>query len=86
MDSQSAGETTSVPSTLDTEQAAAGVALPPEPSGSRRSSETSGSQLSISKLKENFDQLETRLAALEEVKVEQAELVHLREFLANAGT
>ncbi|XP_029014135.1 glutamine-rich protein 2 isoform X2 [Betta splendens] len=89
MDIQLAREFSLVPSTqqthLGTEQAAAGIPLSPESSGSLHNVETADSQKSIRKLKENFYKLETRLEALEEAKVEPTELVHLREFIANAG-
>ncbi|XP_059204386.1 glutamine-rich protein 2 [Centropristis striata] len=65
---------------------AAGVPLTRKPSGSLRYSETVQALKDIGKLKERFNKLEARAAALEEGKVDQSQLTHLKELIPNKGS
>ncbi|KAM8724888.1 uncharacterized protein AB9X84_004410 isoform 2-T2 [Acanthopagrus schlegelii] len=54
--------------------------------GSERHPEMVAALRNIGKQRETFNQLEARVAALEEAKVEQSELTHLREIIAHKGS
>ncbi|XP_044037516.1 glutamine-rich protein 2 isoform X2 [Siniperca chuatsi] len=69
-----------------TGQTAAGMPLSRKASGSERYPETVEALRNISKLKERFNKLEARVAALEEGKVDHSQLTHLRELITNKGS
>ncbi|XP_035852922.1 glutamine-rich protein 2 isoform X2 [Sander lucioperca] len=57
---------------------------PPQPlAREASSSETAEALKNIGKLKEGFGELEARVAALEEDKVDQSQLMHLKKLIAN---
>lgn len=53
--------------------------------GSERHPEMVAALRNIGKQRETFNKLEARVAALEEAKVEQSELTHLRELITHKG-
>ncbi|XP_040918160.1 glutamine-rich protein 2 [Toxotes jaculatrix] len=65
---------------------AAGVSLFRKANGSERYPETVEALRNISKLKEKFNKLEARVAALEEGKVDQTQLAQLRELITDKGS
>ncbi|XP_026220298.1 glutamine-rich protein 2 isoform X1 [Anabas testudineus] len=71
---------------LETDLMTAGIPLSRATSGSERYSETMETLRNIGKLKENFDKMEARLAALEEGKVDKVELTNLSELITNTGS
>ncbi len=77
-------EETGTQQTPKTGRAAAGGPLSRKSSGLERYPETMEALRNIGKLKDKFNQLEARVAALEEGKMDQSQLTHLRE-LINKG-
>ncbi|KAM7387558.1 hypothetical protein PAMA_009939 [Pampus argenteus] len=63
----------------------AAMPLPREGSGSQRYPETVEALRDIGKLKQRHNKLEARVAALEEGKVDQAQLAQLRDLITNKG-
>ncbi|XP_045893508.1 glutamine-rich protein 2 isoform X1 [Micropterus dolomieu] len=66
-------------------KAAAVTPLSRHASGSERYPETVEALRNIGKLKERFNKLEARVAALEEVKLDQSQLTHLRELVTKGS-
>lgn len=66
-------------------KAAAVTPLSRHASGSERYPETVEALRNIGKLKERFNKLEARVAALEEVKLDQSQLTHLRELVTKGN-
>ncbi|XP_049417509.1 uncharacterized protein C16orf96 [Epinephelus fuscoguttatus] len=62
---------------------AAGTSLTQKAGSLERYSETVEALRDIGKLRERFSKLETRVAALEEGKVDQSQLTHLKELITN---
>lgn len=81
---QEAAPATDAPS-VPSNRAAAGASPSQRASSSERYPETVEALRNVGKLKERFDKLEARVAALEEVKVDQSQLTHLRELITNEG-
>ncbi|XP_073350490.1 uncharacterized protein [Pagrus major] len=64
----------------------AGVFQSLKAAGSERYPEMVAALRNIGKQRETFNKLEARVAALEETKVEQSELTHLRELITHKGS
>ncbi|XP_071060045.1 glutamine-rich protein 2-like isoform X2 [Pseudochaenichthys georgianus] len=70
----------------ETDGTAAATLLPRKASGSERYTETVDALRNMGKLKESFSKLEARVAALEQGKLEPAQLKHLKELITNKGS
>lgn len=87
---QAATEAPSVPSGPPQQtkggQGSAGVPLSGKASGSERYPEAVEALRSVGALRKRFSRLEARVAALEGGKVDQSQLMNLRELIVNKGT
>ncbi|XP_070703471.1 glutamine-rich protein 2-like [Pempheris klunzingeri] len=65
---------------------AAGMSMSPKASAAERYPETVEALRDVGKLKDKFNKLEAHVAALGEGQVDQSQLTHLRELIANKGS
>ncbi|XP_030264597.1 glutamine-rich protein 2 isoform X5 [Sparus aurata] len=85
-DTQPGGEASPQLTRPQTGRLSAGVFQSLKAGGSERYPEMMSALRNIGKQRDTFNKLEARVAALEEAKVEQSELTHIRELITHKGS